>query len=135
MRSIHRQWSVDTAAKNLDGLMDHIAEDVVSYEHDAPLRHTGVERVREVCRRGLAASSGSVGWEVPDLTVLVDGDVAVAWGLNRMTARPPDGTATESWSRGTRVFRRRDGEWVMVHQHLSYPYDPETGEARTDLTP
>ena len=30
----------------------------------------------------------------------------------------------ESWSRGTRVFRRRDGDWTIVHQHVSYPYDP-----------
>ncbi|WP_394814916.1 YybH family protein [Streptomyces millisiae] len=135
MRAIHRGWFEDTAAKDLDGLMAHIADDVVSYEHDAPLEHVGVDRVREVCRSGLAASSGPVGWEVPGMRVLVDGDLAVAWGLNRMTAEAEDGTTAESWSRGTRVFQRRDGDWVAVHQHLSYPYDPETGEAKTDLTP
>lgn len=135
IRDLHEYWFDRTAAKDLDGLMSGIAPDVVSYEHDEPLEYVGREEVREVCKRGLEASAGSVGWEVPDLEILVRGDVAVAWGLNRMEAQAPDGTLEESWSRGTRVFRRSDGAWEMVHQHVSYPYDPETGEASTDLRP
>lgn len=135
VRAVHRQWFDGTAAKDLDGLMSHIAEDVVSYEHSEPLQHLGVESVREECRRGLEATSGAVGWDVPDLEVLVREDIAVAWGLNRMQAQQPDDETVETWSRGTRVFRRRDGEWVMVHQHVSFPFDPTTGRARTDLRP
>lgn len=32
---------------------------------------------------------------------------------------PPPGA--EIRSRATRVFERRDGEWLMIHQHLSFP--------------
>jgi uncharacterized protein (TIGR02246 family) len=130
IRDIHRRWYAGTAAKDLDAIMDGIADDVVSYEHEAPLQHVGAAAVREVCRAGLEASPGVVTWEVPDLRVVVDGDLAVAWGLNRMAA---DGA--EAWSRGTRVFQRRGGGWEMTHQHVSYPFDPATGRARTDLTP
>jgi uncharacterized protein (TIGR02246 family) len=133
--AIHRHWFDRTAAKDLDALMSHIADDVVSYEHDEPLRYIGVDNVREVCARGLDASSGAVGWDVPDLKILVRGDLAVAWGLNHMSAQQPDGRTEESWSRGTRVFHKVEGSWSMIHQHVSYPYDPETGEARTDLRP
>lgn len=55
--------------------------------------------------------------------------------LNRVGAQQPDGTTVESWSRGTRVFQKKDVGWVMVHQHVSYPYDAQTGEAKTDLRP
>jgi uncharacterized protein (TIGR02246 family) len=131
--AVHRDWFDRTAAKDLDGLMAHIADDVVSYEHDQPLRYLGGDSVREVCRRGLEAATGGVSWEVPDLRIVVRDDLAVAWGLNRMRAQQPDGTTAESWSRGTRVFRKANGAWSMIHQHLSYPYDPATGAARTDL--
>ncbi|WP_078952555.1 nuclear transport factor 2 family protein [Streptomyces sp. NRRL F-5755] len=50
-------------------------------------------------------------------------------------AATDDGTTEESWSRGTRVFRRRDGEWQRVHQHVSYPYDLEASKARPVLRP
>lgn len=136
LRRLHQQWFDSTAAKDLDGLMGAIAGDVVSYEHEEPLRYTGVDAVREVCKAGLDASGdGTVSWGVPDLSIVVDGDLAVAWGLNHVQVEPAGGQRTESWSRGTRVFARRSGEWLMIHQHLSFPYDPATGKARTDLVP
>ena len=130
VRAVHERWSAATAAKDLDGIMASIAPDVVSYEHEAPLAYVGADEVREVCRRGLESSAGTVTLDIPDLTVLTDGDLAVAWGLNRVVA---DGA--ETWSRGTRVFRRVRGEWVMSHQQVSFPYDPATGKAATDLRP
>ncbi|MEV4317195.1 nuclear transport factor 2 family protein [Actinocrispum sp. NPDC049592] len=130
IRALHEDWYEGTARKDLDGMMAHIAEDVVSYEHEAPLQVESVAEVREHCGRGLDQAEGTVTWTVPDLKVLVREDIAVAWGLNRMTH---DGA--ESWSRGTRVFQRRNGEWLMVHQHVSFPFDPGTGQARTDLEP
>lgn len=136
LRRLHQRWFDSTAAKDLDGLMAAIADDVISYEHDQPLQYVGVEAVREVCKTGLDASGdGTVTWKVPDLKILVDGDLAVAWGLNHIQLKPTDAQPTESWSRGTRVFQRRNGAWLMTHQHLSYPYDPATGEAKIDLHP
>ncbi|MCG6498111.1 nuclear transport factor 2 family protein [Kitasatospora sp. A2-31] len=121
VRAIHDRWAEQTAAKDLDGLMAHVAEDVVSYEHAGPLGYRGIEEVREICRNGLAASPGPVAWDIPDLTVRVGGDLAVAWGLDHIRSTGADGTTAETWSRGTRVFERRDGGWAMVHQHLSFP--------------
>jgi len=135
VREVHRRWSDDTAAKDLDGLMSAIADDVVSYEHEEPLQYVGADRVREVCARGLDAATEAVTFEVPDLRVVVRGDLAVAWGLNHVRARQLDGGTDELWSRGTRVFRRAGGSWTMIHQHVSFPFDPKTGAARLDLRP
>ncbi|WP_067476679.1 YybH family protein [Actinomadura hibisca] len=131
VRALHERWFADTEAKDLDGIMAPIADDVVSYEHEEPLQYAGAAQMRDICEQGMNTSPETVTWDVPDLKVLVRGDLAVAWGLNRMQA----GQADESWSRGTRVFQRGDDGWKMIHQHVSYPYDPETGEAKTDLRP
>lgn len=134
VRQLHEKWFAGTAAGDLDAMMTAVAADVVSYEHEAPLVYRGVDAVREACRRNLDLSAGaSVTWDVPDLTILVRDDLAVAWGLNHVRVRPPTGPTSDSWSRGTRVFARRDGQWLMIHQHLSVPVDPETGQAATDL--
>ncbi|MER7002529.1 nuclear transport factor 2 family protein [Dactylosporangium sp. NPDC000555] len=121
IRELHARWFAAGARKDLDALMAPIAADVVSYEHVAPLEYVGIDAVREVCRQGLEASDNTVTWEVPDLRVVVDGDLAVGWGLNRIRVPRPDGSTTEYRSRGTRVFRRTGGEWKLVHQHLSFP--------------
>ncbi|GIE35127.1 hypothetical protein Ait01nite_081720 [Actinoplanes italicus] len=126
IRDLHDAWFAATAAKDLDTLTAPIAEDVVSYEHEGPLAYLGRAQVREVCRRGLEASAGEVTWAVPEMTVLAEGDLAVAWGLDRVRG---DGLP-ETWSRGTRIFRRTDGRWELVHQHLSYPVAAESSATR-----
>jgi len=129
------RWFTAAAAKDTDAVMTHIADDVVSYEHDAPLQYVGAEQVRDVCQRGFDAMKGDFRWDVPDLKVIVRGDIAVTWGLNHMRAEEPGGQKIDSWSRGTRICQRIDGRWLMIHQHVSYPYDPVTGEAKTTLRP
>ncbi|MFB4274711.1 nuclear transport factor 2 family protein [Nonomuraea sp. MTCD27] len=132
VRQVYQRWYECTAAHDLDGMMATIAGDVVSYEQEVPLQYVGVDAVREFCARGLdAGGDAGVTLDVPELKVMVREDMAVAWGLDLVRV---DGSE-ESWSRATRVFQRRDGAWLMIHQHRSVPQDPATGQARTDLRP
>ncbi|WP_326556660.1 SgcJ/EcaC family oxidoreductase [Micromonospora sp. NBC_01796] len=123
VRELHERWFADTAARDLDGMMAAIADDVVSYEHEEPLRYLGIDAVRELCKRNLDAAppDTAVTWTVPDLKILVRDDLAVAWGLNHVRIEPPNAPAIDTWSRGTRVFQRRNGHWLLTHQHLSLP--------------
>jgi uncharacterized protein (TIGR02246 family) len=116
IRSLHQGWFEGTARGDLDALMANIAPDVVSYEQSGELQVVGVDGVRERCRAGLKSSSGDIEFDIPDLAVRVSGDLAVAWGLDRIVA---DGE--KSVSRGTRIFTKRGGEWFMIHQHISFP--------------
>ncbi len=115
--------------------MTKIADGAVSYEHEAPLQYVGVDAIRKVCQGGFDAMRGEFRWDIPDLQIIVRDDIAVTWGLNHMQAQELGKERLESWSRGTRVFQKIDGKWRMIHQHVSYPYDPETGEAKADLKP
>ncbi|MGI5127549.1 YybH family protein [Pseudonocardia sp. CA-107938] len=115
VRAVHEDWYAATVAKDLDGIVAHLADDVVSYEHGSEVN--GVEEVRAECAKGLDQGL-DVAWTVPDLQIQVRDDLAVGWGHNRMEH---DGQV--SWSRGTRVFRKRAGGWEMVHQHVSFPVE------------
>jgi ketosteroid isomerase-like protein len=137
-QEIHREfeeWFKDASARDVDALMTKIADDAHSFEHQAPLQILGLDAIRTSCRSGFAAVIGEFRWDIPDLKVLVRDDIAVTWGLNRMRSQGPGKPAVELWSRGTRVLQRIDGKWKMIHQHVSFPYDPATGNARLDLKP
>ena len=135
IRRLHDEWFDASAAKDLERSMAPIASNIVSYEHSSPLQFVDIAQIREECRRGFERAGDDFRWTVPDLNVVVDGDLAVAWGLNRMADRHPDGSEDVTWSRGTRVFRRTGDRWLMIHQHVSFPVDPTTGLAATGLTP
>jgi ketosteroid isomerase-like protein len=135
IRDLFATWLRETSAKDIEAAMAPVAKDVVSYEHEEPLQIVGIDAMREVCQRGFDVMQGDFTWDVPDLQVIVRGDLAVTWGLNRMRAQEPGKPTVESWSRGTRVFQKIDGTWKMIHQHVSFPYDPETGRAKFELEP
>ena len=135
IRQLHEDWFEASHRKDLDASMAPISTSIVSYEHSVPLQCTSIDDIREECARGFELAGADFSWTVPDLRVVSDGDLAVAWGLNRMTDRRPDGTESTTWSRGTRVFERDGGRWRLIHQHVSFPLDPETGLAATGLTP
>jgi ketosteroid isomerase-like protein len=68
--------------------------------------------------------------------LIIDGNLAVAFGLSRMTGVKTDGTEVDSWSRRTVVLRHIAGAWKIVHEHSSFPMAMDgSGRAVTDLLP
>lgn len=130
VRALFEAWWRASETKDLDASMAPISRDVLAYEHEAPLVHRGVDALRATCKAGFDKVPGAVRWDVPDLEVIVRGDLAITWGLNHMV-----GPNVNMWSRGTRVFQKISGRWQMIHQHVSFPCDPTTGAAKMDLVP
>jgi len=130
LRSLFEEWFRASERKDLDACMAPLSPDVVSYEHEMPLVHRGVAALRASCKVGFDNAPDPFRWDIPDLRVMVRGDIAVTWGLNYM-----HGPGLEMWSRGTRIFQRIEGSWRMIHQHVSFPFDPESGAAKMDLRP
>ena len=42
---------------------------------------------------------------------------------------------TNFWLRWTACFRRIDGNWLIAHDQVSVPVDPESGRALLNLEP
>lgn len=128
-------WFDASQRKDLDASMQPISDTIVSYEHSAPLEVRDIATMREECKKGFDQSSDNFRWDIPDLNIIVRGDIAVTWGLNRMAEYNGAKPTSEMWSSGTRIFQRMNSEWKLIHQHVSFPMDPESGQARMDLKP
>ena len=46
-----------------------------------------------------------------------------------------NGNEVGFWVRWTACFRKIDGNWLIVHDHVSVPTDFATGKALLDLEP
>ena len=75
--------------KVADLALKHLADDVVSYDLDAPLQHVGPDKA--ALQKWFDTWDGPIGWAMGDLTVEVGGDVAFAYGLGHMTGTKTDG--------------------------------------------
>src|SRR4030095_1451928 len=103
--ALFEEWWDLSSKKDIERTMAPIADEIVSFEHIAPLEYEGKKAVRAVCQQGFDAMRGELRWDMPKLHVVVRGDMAITWGLNRMVAQEPGAPRVELWSRGTRIFQ------------------------------
>ncbi|MFI7538279.1 YybH family protein [Streptosporangium sp. NPDC049376] len=122
-------------AKDLEGLERLYAADVVSFDVEPPLRHVGAEaKLRNWAN--VFAFFADVTYEVRDLRLVVGDDVAFGYGFGRLSGTSRNGTATSGiWVRGTFCFQKIDGDWLIVHDQASVPFDIATGRGVIDLEP
>ena len=122
------------SAKDIDRVMSFFAPDMVSFDLEPPLRYAGADNKR---RRWLEAFTAydRIAYEVRELNVTAHGELAFVRGLNNFKGTFANGHITDTWVRWTACFRRIDGVWLVVHDHVSVPADLEHGQAVLNLTP
>jgi ketosteroid isomerase-like protein len=108
---------------------------LLSFDVVAPLRQRGAEVVRERLRHWFEAFEGAIGCEVRELEVATSNDTAFAHFLQRFSGTNISGIEIDMWVRVTMGLRRVDGRWLIAHEHMSDPFDPDSGMALTHLTP
>ena len=62
-------------------------------------------------------------------------DVAFGRSVNRRSGTLKNGDTTDFWLRWTMCWRKIDGNWLIVHDQVSVPVDPQTSRALLNLEP
>jgi uncharacterized protein (TIGR02246 family) len=128
-------WVKAVRAKEVDAVMALYTPDVVSFDLDPPLRYAGTENKRRAWQKLFAAYTGPIGYDVHELKITTQGELAFVHSLNHVSGKLANGHGTDMWVRWTACFRRIDGVWLIEHDHVSIPADIEHGRAAVNLTP
>jgi ketosteroid isomerase-like protein len=129
------KWAEAVRTKNIESLMAIYAPEIVSFDLDPPLQYVGAEAKRKRWLHVFGMYQCLLGYEIRDLTITVGDDVAFAHSLNRVSGTFKNGNRSEFWLRWTTCFRKIDGNWLIAHEQLSVPIDPESGRAVLNLEP
>ena len=111
--------------KNIDRILACYADEAVVFNVKPPFQIRDKGAWRHEWESSLAHFPASFGSETKDVKIIAQGDVAVVHYLYRFTGMPFD----PSWIRNTSVYRKIEGRWLIVHEHGSVPFDPETLQA------
>ncbi len=122
-------------AKDIDGVMSLYAPGIVSFDINPPLRYSGADGKRRAWQEVFAAYTGPITYEVRDLNVTTDGELAFVHSVNHVNGTLASGHITDLWVRWTACFRLIDGVWLVVHDHVSVPANLAHGQAVLNLTP
>ena len=122
-------------AADLESVMSSYAPEMVTFDIVPPLQKVGAEGKRQNWMDVFTTYQRPLGYEVRDLSVAVGDGVAFAHSLNRITGALKNGTKIDQWVRWTPCFRKIDGTWLIVHDHVSVPTDFATGKSLLNLQP
>jgi ketosteroid isomerase-like protein len=122
--------------KDAAAIASFFATDAVRYDLAPPLVHIGADR-REI-DAWLETWKGPILIDTRDLSIEVDGSLAVARGLTRMRGHKVEDPSHEVdlWFRTTVVLKKMDARWQIVHEHASVPFYMDGSlRAAVDLKP
>jgi uncharacterized protein (TIGR02246 family) len=122
-------------AMDLEAVKPLYAPDMVSFDLGPPLQHVGAEAKWKNWVEFFTVFQRPVDYEIHDLKITADGDVAFAHSLNQVSATLRNGDRMVYWVRGTICFRKVDGSWLIAHDHVSVPLEVGSGRALLDLEP
>ena len=129
------EWANAFRSKDIDRVMSVFAPDVVAFDIVAPLAYNGRDSYRKQWEKLFASSQGPIEYEIRDLKVGADHDLAFSHSINRIKGTMKNGQKTEVWLRMTACWKRIDGQWLLEHEHVSVPVDIESQKALLDLKP
>jgi uncharacterized protein (TIGR02246 family) len=137
IRQLLDRWAKAFHARDLNGIMSiyEPGQALVSYDIVPPLQYTGFEAYKKDYQEFLDQFQGPIDVEYPNVRIIASDTVAFSHGLERLTGTLKNGQKFDTWIRFTEGYRKTNGHWLAIHDHISVPIDLDTGKAVLDLKP
>jgi uncharacterized protein (TIGR02246 family) len=123
------------AARDGDRLNARQHANVLAFNVLPPLKLTGNTMIEAQMRAWFDAYRDGPHYRVHELHVDAERDLGYCAFIYHVSGTLADGNDVSMAVRATLVCKRIDGDWFIVHDHESVPFDPATGMALTDLQP
>lgn len=137
IRQLLEHWAKAFHDKDLTQIMSiyESGDALVSYDIVAPLQFQGSQAYKKDYQEFLDQFSSAIDIEYKDLAIVAGDTVAFSRGLERMTGTLKSGDKLDSWVRFTECYRKKNGKWLAIHDHISVPIDFASGKAVLDARP
>ena len=119
VREIIEEWAAGVRARDIDSVVRRHAPELLMFDVVGPVRLQGLDAYRRTWIEQFFPWHGGTGrFELVDLKVSAGADVAFATALLEC-AGTEDGKKVAFTLRLTIGLEKRNGEWIIVHEHHS----------------
>jgi uncharacterized protein (TIGR02246 family) len=110
-------------------------DSLVVYDIVPPRQYVGSEAYKKDWQGFLGSCAGPLKVELTDLSVTTDDKLGYGHNIQRFTCKTANGTVQDFTIRVTDGYEKRDGKWLIAHEHASVPVDLATGKADLSSKP
>jgi ketosteroid isomerase-like protein len=120
IRKLIEAWAAAVRRKDMEGILQHHAEDFLMFDVPPPLYSKGIAAYEKTWPLFFGSSPVPPPFEIRELHITAGADVAFASALMRCVVIER-GAASDLDFRLTIGFRKIAGQWTFVHEHHSIP--------------
>lgn len=136
IRSRIEDWRLAFLARDVDRIMSLYSPDVLAFDAILKLQFKGREEYRRHWEACLSmCPGGTIMFDIHDFQAQAADDLAFAHYLCTCGGTNDKGEMQSGWMRVTLCLRRVAGQWLVVHEHYSVPFDPVNGKAMVEAQP
>lgn len=122
IRTLLLDWAKATQDARLDDVLKNHSENLIIFDVLPPLMYRSSAKYRESWGDWQPENQGEARFEIEDLSVMAEDQVAFAHGVIRCGGTLPDGQVFSDTVRATFCLQKLSGTWKVVHQHVSKPF-------------
>jgi uncharacterized protein (TIGR02246 family) len=131
IRALEARFAAAFNAKDVDGIMKGYVPDnsLIVFDLVPPLQYVGAQNYRKNWEQFFPMFKEGPKFEMRDLVIETDQTLAFSHSIQHVSGTDQDGHAIDLTVRATDVYRKINGQWLIVHEHVSFPVDIATGKA------
>jgi len=127
------KWTRALHAKDLAAITALYGSDTTAFDVMPPSQVDWSHYRKNLERWFASMPRDPIEYEIHDLRIVTSGDVAFSHNLGHVKGTRANGEKADYWVRVTVGFQKRNGQWLVIHDHVSMPFDMETGKAVREL--
>ena len=134
IRALEDSFAAGVRAKDIDAIMKVYVPDQTLFVFDVvpPRQYVGAAAYRKDWQELFDSFNGPITVELTDLDITTDDSLAYGHSIQRVAGTDKQGKKLDLTVRVTDVYKKINGNWLVIHEHVSVPVDLETG--KPDLT-
>ena len=125
------------AAKDLDKGLAGYVQDETLFVFDAipPRQYVGIKAWRADNEAFIAMFQGPLKLEMSDLSITTNGKLGFGHNIQRISGTDKNGKPIDMTFRVSDGYKKINGKWMIVEEHLSFPVDVVSGKADLSSKP
>lgn len=135
IRTLINEWEEGIRKGNIETITKNYADDILAYDAVIQLQFDGKKSYTDHWVTCLSYAPHGMIYESQEPVIHADDKVAFSYCLTRCGCYDTEGKAQSSWTRVTRGYLKRNGQWQVIHEHFSFVIDMENGNALFELQP
>ncbi len=121
IHALIEEWSKYLHEKNADRLVQKYTNETVTF--DVGTQRKGQQQIKQLWVDCFPYFQGDVNIERKNLTVHVEGNLAIMHCYSKLSADTAPSKDQSLWVRSTVCYRKIEEQWKVIHDHISVPVD------------